>query len=86
MEFTGASGAPSAEPAVGGFQTILFTDLESSTALTQRLGDEGAQEVLHGHNSAVRGALEANGGREVKHTGDGIVATFPSVVAAVQAG
>ena len=36
------SDASSAEqPAVGGFQTILFTDLESSTALTQRVGDEG---------------------------------------------
>ncbi|MEE8421247.1 MAG: adenylate/guanylate cyclase domain-containing protein, partial [Dehalococcoidia bacterium] len=68
-----------------GFQTILFTDLESSTALTQRVGDEAAQEVLRGHNSAVRGALEANGGREVKHTGDGIMASFPSAVSAVQA-
>ncbi len=84
-EFTGASGAPPDGPAPGGFQTILFTDLEGSTALTQRLGDEGAQEVLHGHNTAVRGALEANGGREVKHTGDGIMATFPSAVSAVQA-
>ena len=69
----------------GGFQTILFTDLESSTALTQRVGDEAAQEVLRGHNTAVRGALDANGGREVKHTGDGIMAAFPSAVAAVQA-
>jgi class 3 adenylate cyclase len=69
-----------------GFQSILFTDLESSTALTQRVGDESAQEVLHGHNTAVRGALEANGGREVKHTGDGIMASFPSAVAVVQAG
>ncbi len=69
----------------GGFQTILFTDLESSTALTQRVGDEAAQEVLRGHNTAVRGALEEHGGREVKHTGDGIMAAFPSAVAAVQA-
>ena len=66
-------------------QTILFTDLESSTALTQHVGDEAAQDVLRGHNTAVRGALEANGGREVKHTGDGIMASFPSAVAAVTA-
>ena len=66
-------------------QTILFTDLESSTALTQRLGDEGAQELLRGHNDAVRSALEAHDGREVKHTGDGIMASFPSAVSAVQA-
>ena len=67
------------------FQTILFTDLESSTALTQRLGDEGAQELLRGHKEAVRSALAANGGCEVKHTGDGIMASFPSAVSAVEA-
>ena len=84
-DFLGA-GTPAPDAAPGGFQSILFTDLESSTALTQRVGDEAAQEVLRGHNTAVRGALEANGGREVKHTGDGIMAAFPSAVAAVQAG
>ncbi|MCA9831407.1 MAG: adenylate/guanylate cyclase domain-containing protein [Dehalococcoidia bacterium] len=72
-------------PLAGSFQTILFTDLESSTALTQRLGDEGAQEVLRGHNATVRKALEAHAGREVKHTGDGIMAAFPSAVRAVEA-
>ena len=66
-------------------QTILFTDLEASTPLTQRLGDEGAQEILRGHNTTVRGALDEHGGREVKHTGDGIMASFPSAVAAVTA-
>ncbi len=70
-------------PAPGGFQTVMFTDLEASTALTQRLGDEGAQELLRGHNATVRGALDANAGREVKHTGDGIMAAFPSAVGAV---
>ncbi len=79
------STAAAAPAAPGGFQTILFTDLESSTALTQRVGDEAAQEVLRGHNSAVRSALEAHDGREVKHTGDGIMASFSSAVSAVQA-
>ena len=78
---------PDAEesPVLEGFQTILFTDLEASTALTQRLGDAGAQELLHGHNTAVRGAIANHGGREVKHTGDGIMASFPSAVSAVAA-
>ncbi len=80
-----AGGAASSTVAPQGFQTILFTDLESSTALTQRLGDEGAQALLRGHNDAVRAALEAHDGREVKHTGDGIMASFPSAVSAVQA-
>ena len=67
------------------FRTILFTDLESSTALTQAVGDAKAQDVLHGHNDAVRAALAAHEGEEVKHTGDGIMASFGSAVSAVEA-
>ena len=67
------------------FRTLLFTDLESSTALTQALGDAKAQEILHGHNDAVRAALAAHDGEEVKHTGDGIMAAFGSAVSAVGA-
>jgi class 3 adenylate cyclase len=66
-----------------GLQTILFTDLESSTALTQRIGDERAQELLRGHNAVVRTSLVEHGGHEVKHTGDGIMASFGSAAAAV---
>ena len=68
-----------------GFRTLMFTDLESSTALTQSLGDAKAQEILRGHNAAVRAALAAHGGEEVKHTGDGIFAAFTSAVSAVEA-
>ena len=68
-----------------GFRTLLFTDLESSTALTQALGDAKAQDILNGHNQAVRAALDAHGGEEVKHTGDGIFAAFGSAVSAVEA-
>ncbi len=68
-----------------GFRTILFTDLESSTALTQKLGDDKAQEILRGHNAIVRKALDEHAGSEVKHTGDGIMASFTSAVSAVQA-
>ena len=74
-----------AEPTPSTFRTLLFTDLESSTALTQSLGDAKAQEILHGHNDAVRAALAAHDGEEVKHTGDGIFAAFASVAAAVEA-
>ncbi|MCH7910677.1 MAG: hypothetical protein IIB38_13810, partial [Candidatus Hydrogenedentes bacterium] len=56
--------------------TILFTDMQSSTALTQQLGDAKAQEVRRAHNEIVRAALAANGGSEIKHTGDGIMASF----------
>ena len=66
-------------------QTILFTDMEGSTSLTQRLGDEAAQEILRTHNRIVRDALKANGGTEIKHTGDGIMASFTSASGALEA-
>jgi adenylate cyclase len=50
---------------------------------TQRLGDDKAQEMVRAHNAIVRRALGLNGGTEVKHTGDGIMATFSSARRAV---
>jgi len=67
-----------------GIRTVLFTDIVDSTALTQRLGDEAAMAFLDVHDKTVRDALAALGGREVKHTGDGIMACFHSTVAAVR--
>ena len=56
--------------------TVLFTDIAGSTAMTQALGDAGAQKVVRVHNRIVREALSAHFGKEVKHTGDGIMASF----------
>ncbi len=39
--------------------------------------------LLHEHNEIVRAALASHDGREVKHTGDGIMASFTSVASAV---
>ena len=74
-----------AQPApAGAVHTILFTDVEGSTALTQRLGDAKAQEVLRTHNRIVREALRARSGSEIKHTGDGIMASFTSASCALE--
>jgi len=67
------------------FRTIMFTDIEGSTDITRRLGDRGAMEVLRVHDRIVRSALAANGGTEVKHTGDGVLGTFGSVGSAIAA-
>ncbi len=67
-----------------GIRTILFTDIVESTTLTQTLGDEAAMGFLDVHNTVVRDALANLGGREVKHTGDGIMASFVSAAAAVK--
>lgn len=65
------------------FRTIFFTDIVGSTALTQRLGDSAAMAVLRRHDQAVRDSLRQWRGREVKHTGDGIMASFTSASRAV---
>jgi class 3 adenylate cyclase len=67
-----------------GIRTVLFTDIVDSTTLTQTLGDEAALAMLVVHDRIVRDALSALGGREVKHTGDGIMAAFVSAAAAVR--
>ena len=63
--------------------TILFTDMESSTAITQSLGDAKAQELIRAHNIIVREALSAHDGTEIKHTGDGIMASFAGASSAL---
>jgi class 3 adenylate cyclase len=67
------------------FRTILFTDIVDSTALTQRLGDLAAMDLVRAHDQIVRVALTETYGSEVKHTGDGIMAAFESVPMAVSA-
>jgi class 3 adenylate cyclase len=67
-----------------GIRTILFTDIVDSTSLTRRIGDDAAMELLGVHDSIVRDALAELGGREIKHLGDGIMASFVSAAAAVK--
>lgn len=67
---------PKKKEAESGPVTVLFTDIAGSTAMTQKLGDAGAQQVVRGHNRVVREALSQWSGKEVKHTGDGIMASF----------
>ncbi len=69
------------DPAI---RTILFTDIVESTTFTQSLGDEAALALFGVHDAIVRDALSALGGREVKHTGDGIMASFVSAAGAVR--
>src|SRR6266545_822574 len=67
-----------------GIRTVLFTDIVDSTAFTQSMGDEAAMALFDVHNSVVRNALANSSGREVKHTGDGIMASFVSAASAVR--
>jgi len=63
----------------------MFTDIVESTAMTARLGDARAVEMVRAHDGMVRRAIRQAHGREVKHTGDGIMASFDDAAAAVEA-
>lgn len=65
--------------------TVIFTDIEDSTVLAERLGDTQWMRVLRAHNEAVRGATKRYGGIEVKHQGDGFMLAFASARRAVLA-
>ncbi|HEU4759014.1 MAG TPA: adenylate/guanylate cyclase domain-containing protein [Dehalococcoidia bacterium] len=67
-----------------GLQTILFTDMEGSTAMTQRLGDAKARGVLREHERITRECLRTHGGSEVKTIGDGFMASFASATKALE--
>src|SRR3954447_16788437 len=66
------------------FVTILFTDLVGSTSLFDRQSDEAANDMRRRHFAALREAIAAHGGQEIKSTGDGLMVVFPSAVAAVR--
>ncbi len=58
--------------------TIMFTDVEGSTALNTLLGDRATRVLLRGTEDAIRAQLESHGGHEVKGTGDGHLVWFAS--------
>jgi predicted ATPase/class 3 adenylate cyclase len=68
--------------------TFLFTDIEGSTSLLSRVGDDVYGTVLADHHALIRSALAAHGGSELTVMGDGFFAAFTSprecVVAVVQ--
>ncbi len=87
IEFLGEgveAGATAAPLAKEDIHTILFTDIEGSTALTQRLGDAKARDLLREHERIVREALKSHGGSELKTTGDGFMASFSSATRALE--
>ena len=67
-----------------GIRTVMFTDIVGSTEMCSRFGDDAAIAMLATHDHIVRVAIGANNGREVKHTGDGIMAAFNSAAGAVR--
>jgi class 3 adenylate cyclase len=68
----------------GGFRSVVFTDLVASTSATQQLGDAESTRMLKLHDQIVRREIETRHGRVIKHTGDGFMAAFAGVSAAIR--
>lgn len=63
--------------------TIVFSDIENSSSLVERLGDRHWLEVLGEHHAVVREQVLRHGGYEVKSQGDGFMLAFPSALRAL---
>ena len=64
----------------------MFTDIVGSTEKASEIGDRRWRALLDQHDATVRSAVERNRGRLVKHTGDGILATFEGPNRAIRCG
>lgn len=71
-------GSGSSNPAPEGTVTLLVTDIEGSTEMTEGLGDIRWMRVLNKHNDQVRACVQDHGGIELKQQGDGFLLAFPS--------
>lgn len=69
-----------------GTVTIMFTDIEGSTEMIERLGDGDASVIVKEHNDIVRSHVAECGGYEVKFRGDGFMLAFTSASKAVKCG
>jgi predicted ATPase/class 3 adenylate cyclase len=65
--------------------TFLFTDIEGSTALLRRLGEDLYAQALADHHQLIRSVLAAHDGTEVNTQGDAFFAVFSSPRACVAA-
>jgi class 3 adenylate cyclase len=79
---TGESQLPSPERELC---AIVFTDLVGSTERATALGDELWKATIQRHDAEIARIVAQNGGRVVKTTGDGVLATFSSTSRALRA-
>ena len=80
---TGALHATALKPGPQS-RVIMFTDMESSTRIFERLGDERAGALLQQHDTIIRACLRQHDGAEVHHTGDGFLCAFLSAASAIR--
>ena len=81
-DFVGAEPAPA--PSHTLLRAVLFTDIVGSTEHLARVGDKAWRELIVAHDDRSRRTIERYGGRLVKSTGDGVLATFEGPAQAVR--
>lgn len=77
-------GARQRSPAERVLATVLFTDIVESTSFIEEIGDHRWRSLLDAHDEAVRRGITSYGGRLVRLTGDGVLATFDGPGRAIQ--
>jgi class 3 adenylate cyclase len=83
--FLGLDASPIADPGQDKVRVILFTDLVGHTQMMDELGDDLGRQILREHERLTRRAIAEFNGTEVKALGDGFMASFGSVSAAIEA-
>jgi class 3 adenylate cyclase len=78
---TGVRPAPPTERVLA---TVLFTDIVGSSQRASEIGDRAWRTLLDAHDAIVRAHLERYRGREIKTTGDGVLATFDAPARAIR--
>ena len=73
-----------AEPEQLGTMTVVFTDMEGSTALRQRVGEKRFSDMLAAYEALLRECVAAHGGLEEKAVGDGHMLAFPGARGALR--
>jgi class 3 adenylate cyclase len=67
-----------------GAVTLVFSDIEGSTEMIERLGEQSWYEVVRDHNAIVRALTGSHDGTVVKSQGDGFMLAFSSAHAALR--
>ena len=78
-------GGAQHDPSAVTRRTFLFTDIVSSTALLEAIGDQAWQQLVGWHDAALRAEFAEHHGEEVDHAGDGFFVTFDHPGAALEA-
>lgn len=83
IEWSGLRAFMSAAAHTRMLTTLMFTDIVGSTAVAGKMRDGPWRDLLSAHYEAARGELDRFYGREVKTTGDGMLATFDGPAQAI---